>query len=475
MRKFAVGIALTFGLVASSLAQLSFLEWLQETHSVDLSGLHDWHREVQYRYAYRNTQREQLAACGNCAQRKQLEASAEAADRDLRQLTAPMCRAITGLDFGMPGARPGLSNAMGGLTGVGPICKALAQEDSEAGIKQATTELEAKAGSGRADDLYALARFHDSQAIATRSDRRAADPHSAAACVLYATLARKGDLRGVFGATATMTCGRLMSADDRKAVVVALRACTDNRQSPACDANLGWLHSSLLRAGNPSGAAAWAPFVPLDDKEALRLFERAAAAGHSGSVQPALRLRATLGSPAGSGSTRPGDSANYASGPQHLVIPTIYDNAASGFGQTFTAEHESVAGVRFYIGDPSRPEDPQVNALEGKTELVLFAAADLRRPVELARTRVQEVDGRALGLQTFLFSAPVRVEVGKQYFIALQTTDLRFGLGLRSAQQSTYEGGSQARLTTDGRIVVTSNQRDTSFQILVGGPTPSSR
>ncbi|MBP6813870.1 MAG: hypothetical protein KA169_03205 [Burkholderiaceae bacterium] len=475
MRKLAVGIALTFGLLASCLAQLSFLEWLQETHSVDLSGLDDWHREVQYRYAYRNAQRKQLAECGKCDQRKQLEALAEAADRDLRQLTAPMCRAITGLDFGMPGARPGLSDAMGGLTGTGPICKALAQEDSEAGVKQAMTELEARAGSGRAEDLYALAQFHEVQAVSNRSDRRAADPHSAAACALYATLARKGDLWGLFGATNTTTCGRLMSANDRKAVVVALRACSDNRQSPECDSRLGWFHSSLLRVDNPSWAAAWTPFVKLDDKEALRLLERAATSGHSDAVQWALRLRASLGSPPGQGPARPEDSANYASGPQHLVTPTIYDNAASGFGQTFTAEYGLVAGVRFYIGDPGRPADPQVNALEGKTELVLFAAADLARPVELARTKVQEANGRALGLQTFMFSTPVRVEVGKPYFITLLTADLRFGLGLRSAQQSTYEGGSQAQLKADGRIVVTPNQRDTSFQILVAGPSANSR
>jgi len=172
-------------------------------------------------------------------------------------------------------------------------------------------------------------------------------------------------------------------------------------------------------------------------------------------------LRQSPSKPTASASTKPG--------PNHLAPPAVYDNAASGFGQVFTAERHTFSGIRFYIGDPTRPGNPEVNALEGEADLVLYTASDLAKPVEVARTRVQESGHRSTGLTTFQLKNPVPVVIGQQYFVAIETADARFGLGLRDALRSTYNGGYQASLSPAAGITPNPNGRDTSFEVLGEG------
>lgn len=163
--------------------------------------------------------------------------------------------------------------------------------------------------------------------------------------------------------------------------------------------------------------------------------------------------------------------------------PTLYDNAAGSYGQTFTAVAPDIGGIQWYIGDPDSSWDGVHGALSGVTDLVLHDATNPDAPFEVARTRVLNGSDSAWGLTTFSFSAPVVVVAGTQYFIWIDTTDTAFGLGLTLQNESTYEGGHQAIMSKQGRIGFAAGlagskfplarHRDTSFQIISSIPEPA--
>ena len=112
-----------------------------------------------------------------------------------------------------------------------------------------------------------------------------------------------------------------------------------------------------------------------------------------------------------------------------IALPTTYDNAGNtneAWGQTFVPQLQNagyVSGVRFYIGDPTRPGDFQVNELEGAADLVLFDVSNPNSVLELGRTQVQGPAGLSSGLTTFSFSSSIAVNPGVSYFIGLDTQD----------------------------------------------------
>jgi hypothetical protein len=169
-------------------------------------------------------------------------------------------------------------------------------------------------------------------------------------------------------------------------------------------------------------------------------------------------------------------SSQAAALPNHLAPPAIYDNAKSLFGQTFIAETDIVSGVSWYFGDPTRPGIEVVNELAGVTDLVLFDASNLSGPSEIGRNRVQQAGQQSFGLTTFSFSTPITVVPGRTYFIAVDTEDQYFGLGLRQQNESSYDGGFEAMIDTSGGIapagggppsnIPGARVRDTSFEIL---------
>jgi hypothetical protein len=149
--------------------------------------------------------------------------------------------------------------------------------------------------------------------------------------------------------------------------------------------------------------------------------------------------------------------------PNHLQPPPIYDNAGYvPYGQTFKAVKSRVYGVKWYIGDPTRPDEPCCDELVGRAFLVLYDATDPNKPVLLARTKVQREGEYSFGVSTYCFASPVAVTPGRQYFLALETTDI-YGLGLRSQTDSTYPDGGEATLQ-GGQVVA--GERDTSFNVL---------
>ena len=165
-----------------------------------------------------------------------------------------------------------------------------------------------------------------------------------------------------------------------------------------------------------------------------------------------------------------------------ITSPTIYDNAGGGFswGQTFVPELDytgNVSGVRFYIGDPTRPGNVSVNELEGEADLVFFDISNPNSAVELGRTQVQGATGVSAGLTTFNFSSSIVVNPGLSYFIGLDTAD-QFGLGLGQQLSSTYEDGFAAVIETGvvgfagggcrvlGCGNVNAQYRDTAFEVV---------
>jgi hypothetical protein len=152
--------------------------------------------------------------------------------------------------------------------------------------------------------------------------------------------------------------------------------------------------------------------------------------------------------------------------PVNLTAPAVYDNVGNGFlfGQVFTSETYSICGVRWFIGDPTRPGNTSVNALEGYADMVLLDATDPANPVELARSTVRGAGSVTSGLSVFAFEYTVPITPGRLYFIGLETADA-FGMGLQAQTSSTYAGGYQAYIS-GGDLLGTANGRDTSFEII---------
>lgn len=167
-------------------------------------------------------------------------------------------------------------------------------------------------------------------------------------------------------------------------------------------------------------------------------------------------------------------SLSAAVGIDHLAPPTLYDNAGppSVWGQTFVAQDGFVSGVQVFVGDPSRPTNPAVNALLGPADLVLYDATNLLSPVALATTQVVPSAASVDGLVTWLFSTPVATLLGTKYFFGIDTAD-SYGLGLRSQSASTFAGGAEAFLNVStGVLTEASNGRDLSFAVLAPTAVP---
>ncbi len=152
----------------------------------------------------------------------------------------------------------------------------------------------------------------------------------------------------------------------------------------------------------------------------------------------------------------------------HLASPAVYDNLGGGNGfsadgQTFVATSDYFAGVRIWIGDPTRPELPSVGSLLGPADLVLFDGTNLPSLIELARHRVVPVGEEISGEVDFFLACPVETNPGQRYYFALVAQD-PYGMGLRQPLSSTYPDGSQTFIR-DGVPEEHSTGRDVSFRI----------
>jgi hypothetical protein len=156
----------------------------------------------------------------------------------------------------------------------------------------------------------------------------------------------------------------------------------------------------------------------------------------------------------------------FADVPSSLPVPPLYESAGGGmpWGQTFIAKVKLVSGATFYIGDPARPNDSCCNQLKGIAYLNLYDASKPDAPVLLSHTKIQTAKQVSNGLTTFCLYKAVKVAVGRPYFIAIEASD-QFGLGIQDENNSTFNDGAEASLSSDGKIVTATGNRDTSFSV----------
>jgi hypothetical protein len=166
------------------------------------------------------------------------------------------------------------------------------------------------------------------------------------------------------------------------------------------------------------------------------------------------------------------DNASQTAGAlvDHLDVPPVYDNAtkAQVWGQTFIAADSSFGGVRVYIGDPSHPDAPTLNDLQGPAELVVFDVSDISHPRRLGTEPFLARGATASGLTTITLEDPLPTVAGKKYFFGIDACD-DYGIGLRAAKQSTYPDGAESTLIREtGVIAENPLGRDLSFQVFPG-------
>jgi hypothetical protein len=169
------------------------------------------------------------------------------------------------------------------------------------------------------------------------------------------------------------------------------------------------------------------------------------------------------------GGVEPVDGLCVGSDLDHLGIPALYDNAGSAqvtFGQTFEATADTISGIVFYIGDPTRPDDARVDSLTGLAELRLYEVAIDNTVTLLAASVIGSESSLLSGETVFRFDAPISLVQGRRYFVGISSSDT-FGLGLRASDASTYPYGAEAFFVT-GELGLTEHftLRDTAFRIL---------
>lgn len=146
-------------------------------------------------------------------------------------------------------------------------------------------------------------------------------------------------------------------------------------------------------------------------------------------------------------------------------VPAIYDNINSDYsptqitgGQTFIATDGLFRGVRLYIADPNRMNEPNVGPLDGPAELVLYDAENLERPV-LKGGETVVADGVAKqGEVDLILREPIPTVVGHRYFFGVRTRD-NWGVGLTDPYNPTYPGGAESFLDESTGAI-----RDLSFE-----------
>jgi hypothetical protein len=195
---------LVLALAQSASAQMSEQEFWRRVLGFDLSALDDFKSNVQAQAAQIDALRRDLQRCGNCSDRARLNNEVERRDVELRRTLGPMCvsiQAFSGIGFDMPNGVEALTN----ITGVGPLCRQIgarlyreAKEQTEARYR---ADYEAKARSGRPEDIFMLGNYY-----AKLEDR------VALACPYWLLAARKGHAQAAAAATSRSECAAAAKA-----------------------------------------------------------------------------------------------------------------------------------------------------------------------------------------------------------------------------------------------------------------------
>jgi len=131
-----------------------------------------------------------------------------------------------------------------------------------------------------------------------------------------------------------------------------------------------------------------------------------------------------------------------------------FNNMHAGtLGQSFTAVDASVYGFQFKIGNGRGIH----GAISEDSYAVLYDVSDTK-PVELVRKRFP---APITGVTDFLFDHPIPVEVGKKYFIGIDTKDNAWGLYQTcNCVCSCYNGGGRGGFRPNGAFYGGKNDTD---------------
>jgi hypothetical protein len=126
---------------------------------------------------------------------------------------------------------------------------------------------------------------------------------------------------------------------------------------------------------------------------------------------------------------------------------------AGKYGQTFTAGDTSVCGFQFKIGT-----DGGIHGeISVDSDAVLYDVSGTE-PVELAR---KTFPAPIRGVTDFFFDYSIPVQVGKKYFIGIDTGDSAWGLyQICNCQCSCYDGGGRGGFLPDGSFYGGVNNSD---------------
>lgn len=131
-----------------------------------------------------------------------------------------------------------------------------------------------------------------------------------------------------------------------------------------------------------------------------------------------------------------------------------YNNMRAGnLGQTFTAVHSSFCGFQFKIGTGGGIH----GEITTDSEAVLYDVSGTA-PVELAR---KTFPAPLRGVTDFFFDRSIPVQVGKKYYIGIDTKTAAWGLyQICNCNCSCYDGGGRGGFQPDGSFYGGINNTD---------------
>ncbi|WP_088287515.1 hypothetical protein [Ideonella sp. A 288] len=216
-----------------------------------------------------------IAACNNqCADRQRLVTEADELDARLKQFDNMLCGTFRALkQLSTPARDAAIMKAFR----IGHICPDLADKDNATLDREFFEKQRKRIAAGDLNAYADMGMRHLDDRDRTWLER------SQAGCALLYRGAVLGNARSTRALAYYCMNAETSTEDERKAFVALLRACSDRGEN-TCTGYLGALyHPVENRARN-------APF-PVDEKEALRLWDLAASRGDAGSETSALQLR----------------------------------------------------------------------------------------------------------------------------------------------------------------------------------------
>jgi hypothetical protein len=230
-----------------------------------------------------------LAACNNtCPDRQRLNTETTALEGRLRQFDNLLCGTFRGMRHI---STPERDAAIVRLLRIGSICPDLAGKDNTTLDREFFEKQRQRIAAGNLDGYFHMGMRHLDDPDKFWPER------SQAGCAVLYRGAVLGNGRSTWALNYYCLPVDTHTEEDRKAFVALLRSCSERGEN-ICTGHLADLH---MPAEN---MAKRAPFPP-DEREALRLWDVAAARGDESSATSALRLRRRMEMNAGSAAPDP--------------------------------------------------------------------------------------------------------------------------------------------------------------------------